>query len=80
MIYDDYFWTELSYERWAFVAPSGEILTKVTYNNVDKTYLTEDREFMTLAAAKLFAIAVLKRLGKMDDDDEEEADESLRSL
>lgn len=80
MIYDDYFWTEISYERWAFVAPSGEILTKVSYNGLDRTYSVEDKEFMTLDAAKTFAIAVLKRLGKMEDDDEEDADESLRSL
>lgn len=73
MTYDDYFWTELSYERHSYVSPTGEILIHITYNAPTKTYAVEDKEFINLAAAKVFAIALLKRTGKIADDEEESA-------
>jgi hypothetical protein len=69
MIYKDYFWTELNYEKYSYVAPSGEILTHVTYDPASRVYRIEDKEFINLSCAKGFAIAVLKRLGKIPDPD-----------
>ena len=69
MIYDDYFWTELTYEKHSFVAPSGEVLIHVNYDASNRTYRVEDKEFLTLGAAKVFAVVLLKRTGKIPDDD-----------
>ena len=66
MIYDEPFWTEMSYGVWSFVARSGEILIEIRYAN--GVYEVEKKKFVTLDAAKIFAIAVLKRLNKLDDD------------
>jgi hypothetical protein len=71
MIYDDYFWTELAYESHAYVAPNGEIIARVRYNTPEKTYSYEDREFMTLDAAKTFTRACLIRAGKIEETDDE---------
>lgn len=69
MIYDDYFWTELTYERHSYVSPSGEVLIHINYDASNRTYRLEDKEFISLMAAKSFAIAYLKRTGKIPDDD-----------
>ena len=69
MLYDDYFWTELTYERHSYVAPSGEVLIHINYDATNRTYRVEDKEFLTLGAAKVFAVALLKRTGKIPDDD-----------
>ena len=69
MLYDDYFWTELTYERHSYVAPSGEVLIHISYDATNRTYRVEDKEFISLMAAKAFAIAYLKRTGKISDDD-----------
>lgn len=74
MIYDDYFWTELTYERHSFVAPSGEVLIHVNYDTTNRTYRVEDKEFLTLDAAKIFAVALLQRTGKIATPDEEPLD------
>ena len=50
---------------------SGEIIARVRYNTPEKTYSYEDREFMTLDAAKVFARACLIRAGKIEEADEE---------
>jgi hypothetical protein len=70
MLYDDYFWTELTYERHSYVAPSGEVLIHINYDATNRTYRVEDKEFISLMAAKAFAIAYLKRTGKIPDDDD----------
>lgn len=70
MLYDDYFWTELTYERHSYVAPSGEVLIHINYDATNRTYRVEDKEFISLMAAKVFAIAYLKRTGKIPDDDD----------
>ena len=70
MLYDDYFWTELTYERHSYVAPSGEVLIHISYDATNRTYRVEDKEFISLMAAKVFAIAYLKRTGKISDDDD----------
>jgi len=69
MIYDDYFWTELTYEKHSFVAPSGEVLIHVNYYASNRTYRVAAKDFLTLGAAKVFAVALLKRTGKIPDDD-----------
>lgn len=66
MIYDEPFWTEMSYGVWSYVARSGEILIEIRYAN--GIYEVEKKKFVTLDAAKIFAIAVLKRLNKIDED------------
>ena len=70
MLYNDYFWTELTYERHSYVAPSGEVLIHINYDATNRTYRVEDKEFISLMAAKAFAIAYLKRTGKIPDDDD----------
>lgn len=70
MLYDDYFWTELTYERHSYVAPSGEVLIHINYDATNRTYRVEDKEFISLMAAKAFAIAYLKRTGKIPDNDD----------
>lgn len=70
MLYDDYFWTELTYERHSYVAPSGEVLIHINYDATNRTYRLEDKEFISLMAAKAFAIAYLKRTGKIPDNDD----------
>ena len=74
MTYDDYFWTELSYEKHSYVSPTGEILIHITYNPPTQTYSVEGKEFINLMAAKVFAIAVLKRTGKIPDDEPDNND------
>jgi hypothetical protein len=73
MIYDDYFWTELSYEKHSYVSPTGEILIHITHDAPTKTYFVEDKQFINLMSAKTFAVALLKRTGKVADDEEEPA-------
>lgn len=73
MMYNDYFWTELSYEKHSYVAPTGEILIHVTYDAPTKTYLVEDKQFINLQSAKTFAVELLKRTGKIADNEEEPA-------
>jgi hypothetical protein len=75
MTYDNYFWTELSYERHSYVSPNGEILIHIAYNAPTKTYAVEDKDFINLAAAKVFAIALLKRTGKIPDEDNDPLEE-----
>lgn len=72
MLYDDYFWTELTYERHSYVAPSGEVLIHINYDATNRTYRVEDKEFISLMAAKAFAIAYLKRTGKIPDDKDDD--------
>lgn len=72
MSYDDYFWTELTYQRHSYVAPSGEVLIHINYDATNLTYRVEDKEFLNLMAAKTFAIALLKRTGKIPDDKEDD--------
>lgn len=69
MIYDAYFWTELTYDRHSYVAPSGEILIHVTYDKPSRSYHVEDKEFINLEAAKTFALATLRRTGKLPEED-----------
>ncbi len=64
--YEAPFWLELEYNNWGYVATSGEILIRIT--RIGNTYHLEDREFLTLETAKIFAIAVLKRLKKIDEE------------
>lgn len=71
MLYKEYFWTELTYERHSYVAPSGEILVHITYDTPSRTYRVEDKEFINLDAAKTFAIAALRRTGKIPEEDEQ---------
>lgn len=72
MIYENYFWTELTYDKHSYVAPSGEILVHVTYDSNARVYRVEDKEFISLDAAKIFAIATLQRMGKIPDEEETE--------
>jgi hypothetical protein len=72
MIYDDYFWTSLTYERYSYVAPSGEILIHINYDGASRTYRVEDKEFINLDSAKTFAVAALRRMGKIPDEEETE--------
>ena len=69
MLYDDYFWTELTYEKYSYISPSGEVLIHVSYNAPSRTYSVEDKEFINLLAAQNFAVALLKRTGKISDTD-----------
>lgn len=72
MIYANYFWTELTYEKHSYVAPSGEILIHIQHDGASRTYRVEDKEFINLEAAKLFAIATLIRTGKIPDEEDTE--------
>jgi hypothetical protein len=72
-MYGEYFWTELTYERHSYVAPSGEILIHVNYDGPSRTYRVEDKEFINLNSAKTFAVAALRRTGKIPEDEEDGA-------
>ena len=75
MTYDDYFWTALSYERHSYIAPSGEVLIHITYNAPTHTYTVEDKEFISLQSAQTCALALLKRTGKIPDEDNDPLEE-----